>query len=299
MSKFKNITLVLKPNIIEDFTQFLPDLITYLLNQKATVHFFNFEKERLKGLACDLLSQISFIEKTDLNHISDLVIVLGGDGTLIGFCRDVGKMSAPIFGINLGKLGFLTEFSKNDFMDELGNVLNGKYQTRIMKPHFASVYNKENQETFNGFFFNDMVVSNDSIARIIRISIFINNEHLFNVDGDGLIVSTSQGSTAYSLSAGGPIIHPSVKALVLTPVCAHTLNSRPIVVPEDTIIQTAIFEDSNNVVLTLDGQLAFSLKKTDVVKTHNPKHPGFQIIINPKRTYLSNLRDKFIQGNRL
>jgi NAD+ kinase len=167
-----------------------------------------------------------------------------------------------------------------------------------MKPHYACVLNKDNQETFSGLFFNDLVVSNDSIARIIRISIFMNDEHIFNVDGDGLIVSTSQGSTAYSLSAGGPIIHPSVDALVLTPVCAHTLNSRPIVVPESSVIKTTIFEDSNNVVLTLDGQLAINLKKTDVVKTHNPKHPGFQIITNPKRTYLSNLRDKFIQGKR-
>jgi NAD+ kinase len=299
MAQLKNISIVLKPKAISEFESILPNLSSWLLRRKKNVFFLLKEKERVQKIFKGELKNLNFIEESDLHKLSDLIITMGGDGTLIGVCRNVIKSSPPIFGVNMGHLGFITEFAKAEFFDQLENTLKGNFQTTVFHLFHVEVFTKKSDKpSFKGFFLNDAVVNNNQVSRMLTLTVESEGEHIYNLAGDGLIISSPIGSTAYSMAAGGPIVHPMVNALTLTPICAHSLTHRPLVVPDysNIIIKAARPDESFN--LTLDGQQQATLGSDDIVKITKKKTKIVHLVKNPTRTYFRTLKEKFTHGSR-
>jgi NAD+ kinase len=296
-TKFKNISLILKPTKIDDFESIISNLLKWLIRKKVNVLISFQEEERItKIVSGSTLKMIEFCEEAHLFKETDLILSLGGDGTFIGAVRK-NKNQIPIFGINLGNLGFITEFGKNNFYESLENTINGKYEL-ITKPLYViKVFEQENLIT-KDYFLNDAVINKNDIARMFRLNLEINNEHIYNLAGDGLIISSPTGSTAYSLAAGGPIVHPEVKAMIITPVCPHSLTHRPMVIPDTTNVKIRITGQGESVTLTLDGQSAFPILPSQFVIIEKSKTKTISMIQNIDRTYFNTIKDKFIHNNK-
>ena len=224
---------------------------------------------------------------------------MGGDGTLIGVCRNIQKNSPPIFGVNMGHLGFITEFSKAEFFDQLEATLKGDYKITQLSLYQVEVFTKKKEKpVFQGFFLNDVVVNNNQISRMLTLSVESDGEHVYNLAGDGLIISSPIGSTAYSLAAGGPIINPNVNAITLTPICAHSLTHRPLVIPDQSNVVIKATRPDELITLTLDGQQAFTIGHSDVIKVTKKKTKIVRLVKNSGRTYYRTLKEKFTHGAR-
>ena len=195
-------------------------------------------------------------------HI-DMALSIGGDGTLLGVCRRFREQGIPVCGINLGTLGFLADIEPNELESRLAKILVGDYivEHRLL---LSGYIRNELGEKFLGNAINDVVISKGGGARMLRLKTFINNTPLMNYKADGVIISSPTGSTAYSLSAGGPILNPNIRALLLTPICAHTFQMRPLVVSEDDEICIKI-EANRDLMVTLDGQEIFQIQPGDDV----------------------------------
>lgn len=295
---FTEITVILKPEVVNEFYNLLPNLKSWLERRKKNIQFLDTEKERLgKIFKSKELENITFITKAQLQSKSDLIISLGGDGTLLGLCRKLKGAIVPIFGVNLGHLGFLTEFQKANFFENLKDFFDQKYE--ITKYHIYNVKITNNSKTrFSGMFINDAVVNKRDIARMFSLKVDANQELIFNISGDGLIISSTLGSTAYSLAAGGPIVHPSVPALILTPICAHGLTHRPLVIPNHLKLQIKSLYHEDMVRLTLDGQVTQEINSKDhIVISRDPKK-FIYLVRNPERTFFETLKEKFDYGRR-
>lgn len=289
-----DISIVLKPNFMPDLENIVSNLHRWLKRRKKNIYFDVAEEERFKKiLTPKLFKEIIFVEKKFLYKKVDLIISMGGDGTLLGVCRK-GDSKIPIMGVNLGRLGFIAEFSKNDFYEKLSIVLAGKFN--VMKKNLFSV-SIDGKKAEKSLFFNDIVFSKNDIARMFSISVEADHEHIYDLSGDGLIISTTMGSTAYSLAAGGPIVHPSVSGLILTPICPHSLTHRPLVIPEDSEITIKLLEDIESVILTMDGQNTVQLSKHNEVCIKKEKK-YISLIKNVDKTYFHTLKEKFIHGRR-
>lgn len=297
MAQLKNITIVLKPKVTSEFESILPNLASWLHRRKKVVYFLSKDKDRLNKIFKGDLKNLSFVEEEDLHSDTDLIITLGGDGTLIGVSRNVKKNSPPIFGVNMGHLGFITEFSKVEFFDQLEETLKGNYKLTTLSLYQVEVF-KKNKSTFKGTFLNDLVINNNQISRMLTLSVESEGEHIYNLSGDGLIISSPIGSTAYSLAAGGPIINPQVNAMTLTPICAHSLTHRPLVIPDNTSVMVKAAKPDELIKLTLDGQQAFVITSQDTVKVSKKKTLSVRLIKNPERTYFRTLKEKFTHGMR-
>ena len=193
----------------------------------------------------------------------DMALSIGGDGTLLGVCRRFGDQSVPVCGINLGTLGFLADIEPKELESRLGKILAGQY--RVERRLLLSGYvRNELGEKFLGNAINDVVITKGGVARMLRLGLYINKKHLMDYKADGLIVASPTGSTAYSLSAGGPILNPNIRALLLTPICAHTFQMRPLIVNEDdeVLIKISAMQD---VIVTLDGQVSHKIQPNDDV----------------------------------
>lgn len=188
-----------------------------------------------------------------LNTGLDCVFVLGGDGTLLKTAREAAIAAIPILGINLGRLGFLAELEPSEVFDCLERILTGDYIVEKRSMLDASIYHGRHEGAVYRSL-NDVVVNRASFSRIVTLDVFINDSYFATYEGDGIIVATPTGSTAYSLSAGGPILAPEVDGIVITPICSHILNSRPLVVSGDSIISIALGSVSDEVMVTVDGQ---------------------------------------------
>lgn len=194
----------------------------------------------------------------------DMALSIGGDGTLLGVCRRFGGQSVPVCGVNLGTLGFMADIEPAELEGRLGKILAGDY--RIERRLLLSGYVRNEQgERFLGDAVNDVVITKTGVARMLRLDLWVNDTHLTNCQADGVIVSTPTGSTAYSLSAGGPIMNPNIKALLLTPICAHTFQMRPLVMAETDTIHIKASGVQRDVIVTLDGQESFQLMPGDEV----------------------------------
>ncbi len=295
-NNFQKISILLKPQIIQELSNLLPNLVLWLSRRQKKVQFIDSEEERIKKIfKGNTAKDITFIPKDNIFSDSDLIIVLGGDGTLIGACRLANKQPTPIFGVNLGHLGFLTEFNKIHFFEELDTILAGNYQTKVLDLYRARVFNNK-KVIFETHFINDAVISKYEIARMFNLSLESNGEHIYNISGDGLIISTPCGSTAYSLAAGGPIVHPDVKALLLTPICPHSLGHRPLVVTNKSSIKIRSLNKSHKVTLTLDGQTSTNLGFENYVEIIMDKNKKAHVIKNIKKNYFDTLREKFEHG---
>jgi NAD+ kinase len=226
----------------------------------------------------------------------EMIVVLGGDGTLLSVARQVWNKSIPILGVNLGGLGFLTEVTLDELYPVLEKVLRNDFETNEREVLNAGVIRK-GKRIAEFIVLNDAVINKGALARIIDLETTINGEYLSTFRSDGLIISTPTGSTAYNLSAGGPIVYPSLHTIIITPICPHTLTIRPIIIPDDVKIRALLKSRNEEVTLTLDGQQGFALDFEDVVEVG--KAEGRILLIkSPYRHYFELLREKLKWGER-
>lgn len=235
-------------------------------------------------------------QRSEIPSLVDMIIVLGGDGTLLSVARLVGDQGVPILGVNLGGLGFITEVPLDDLYNTLERIFNNDYfiEERLML--IAHVH-RQGERIAEYNVLNEVVINKGALARIIELETYINKTYVTTFRADGLILSTPTGSTAYSLSAGGPIIYPTLHSFVLTPICPHTLTNRPIVLPAESLVEVILKSESGDVFLTLDGQVGFSLKYGDVVEVKKSEGK-IKLISSPERDYFKILRTKLKWGER-
>jgi len=239
---------------------------------------------------------LNAVEREEMPGKVEMIVVLGGDGTMLSVARLVRNHDIPILGVNLGGLGFLTEISLDELYRVLERVMQGNFETDERDVLRASVIRKGEQLAEYAVL-NDAVINKGALARIIDLEVTINGEYLTTFRSDGLIISTPTGSTAYNLSAGGPIVYPSLHCLIITPICSHTLANRPIVIPDDVEVHVLLEAKQQEVFLTLDGQQGLSLEFEDLVEVR--KVPGrFLLIKSPYRHYFELLREKLKWGGR-
>jgi NAD+ kinase len=226
----------------------------------------------------------------------EMIIVLGGDGTLLSVARQVWNKNIPILGVNLGGLGFLTEITMDELYRVLERVIQDDFEINEREVLNAAVI-RRGERIAEFTVLNDAVINKGALARIIDLETTINGEYLSTFRSDGLIISTPTGSTAYNLSAGGPIVYPSLHTIIITPICPHTLTIRPIIIPDDVKIRALLKSRSEEVLLTLDGQQGFTLEFEDVVEVG--KAEGHILLIkSPYRHYFELLREKLKWGER-
>jgi len=226
----------------------------------------------------------------------EMILVLGGDGTLLSLIRLMGDQKVPILGVNLGGLGFLTEVTRKELYQVLEGALRGEFTSDWRMLLNVRVL-REGKPIAIYSVLNDAVINKGALARIIDLETSINGHYLTTFRADGLILSTPTGSTAYSLSAGGPIIYPSLHSLIITPICAHTLTNRPLVLPEGMNVRIKLKSKGGDVVLTLDGQVGFALEDGDVVEIKKARN-RICLIRSPARDYFDILRTKLKWGER-
>lgn len=224
----------------------------------------------------------------------DLAVVLGGDGTMISAARLLQNLDVPVLGINYGSLGYLTEFRIEELYDALEVVLAGNFELD-RRVTLDVTHIKNGQELSKNRVLNDVVINKAALARIISIEATLDGLYVNDFRADGLIISTPTGSTAYNLSAGGPIVFPSMNAVVMTPICPFTLSNRPIVVPDTAEIELHLKTDNEDVALTLDGQIGFELTTQDVIKVTKSK-TTLNLIKPHNRNYFDVLRNKLKWG---
>ncbi len=239
---------------------------------------------------------LNSIEREDIPKKVEMIIVLGGDGTLLSVARLMGNHDVPILGVNLGGLGFLTEITLEELYRVLEKVVQGDFITDERVVLNASVI-RRGERMAEFIVLNDAVINKGALARIIDLETTINGEYLTTFKSDGLILSTPTGSTAYNLSAGGPIVYPSLHCIIITPICPHTLTNRPIVIPDDVEIRATLKTKQQEVILTLDGQQGFTLEFEDVVEVKKAEGHIF-LIKSPYRHYFEVLREKLKWGER-
>jgi NAD+ kinase len=226
----------------------------------------------------------------------DLLIVLGGDGTLLATARVLNRKPVPILAVNLGGLGFLTEITREGLYPTLEMVVAGTHQTdRRVQIEGELIRADEILTSFLAL--NDVVLNKGAIARIFDFELRVNGELVSTYKSDGLIVSTPTGSTAYSLAAGGPIVTPSVEAFLVTPICAHTLTQRPVVLPNTVKIEVAVKSLREVAYMTVDGQVGIAAHSEDLVRIR--KADSFVELVRPPATpYFEILRTKLKWGER-
>ena len=269
-------------------------LMEWLRPKKIEVYI---EKE-MEGLLSSTLSEGYWksVAREEMPPDVEMIIVLGGDGTLLSVARQVWNKNIPILGVNLGGLGFLTEITLDELYSVLERVLRDDFEINEREILKAGVI-RRGKRIAEFIVLNDAVINKGALARIIDLETTVNGEYLSTFRSDGLIISTPTGSTAYNLSAGGPIVYPSLHTIIITPICPHTLTIRPIIIPDDVKIRALLKSRDEEVTLTLDGQQGFTLKFEDVVEVG--KAEGRILLIkSPYRHYFELLREKLKWGER-
>lgn len=237
---------------------------------------------------------IQSIEREELAKHVDLLVVLGGDGTMLSAARMIDEHDIPVMGVNLGRLGYLAEFNVEELFPALESILAGDY--RVDKRVMLNVELMRGEEKIaSGRVLNDVVINKAALARIIEIEAHFDNLYVNSFRADGLIVSTPTGSTAYNLSAGGPIVYPSMNAVVVTPICPFTMSNRPIVIPDRATIELCLKTNNEEVIMTLDGQTGFPLRFEDKVLICK-NEATFNIVQPKSKNYFDVLRDKLKWG---
>ncbi len=237
------------------------------------------------------LSIIDISDEDELGKVSaDLAFVFGGDGTILSASRKLNAKQIPLIGVHLGKFGFLADLTSREISDSLEKVFAGEYVISQRMLLTCKVIRSEQviNETLG---LNDAVISGTSLSRLISIKLYVNEKTVTTYSSDGLIVSTPSGSTAHSLSAGGPIVTPDMEAFLITPICPHTLSNRPLVVSGDSKIEMEQISESKGVGLTVDGQIYFDIKVGDRIVIEKAENK-LQLIDIQTRTFYDVLREK-------
>ena len=232
----------------------------------------------------------------EIPGLVDIILVLGGDGTFLSVARLACKHGTPILGVNLGGLGFLTEITVDEIYPMMERIIRGDYEIENRKMLSASIL-RGNDNTGTYEVLNDVVINKGTVARIIDLAIYINNSHVATYKADGIILSTPTGSTAYSLSAGGPIVYPGLPVIIVTPICPHTLTNRPLIVPSDMKLEIKVTTQEPDTYLTLDGQIGVKLRTGDTVEVRK-SDTSVKLIKSPFRDFFTILKTKLMWGER-
>jgi len=242
-----------------------------------------------------LFDMQSSIERIDLASHVDLIVVLGGDGTLLSVTR--GKLGGtPVLGVNMGSLGFLTEHTAASLLPMLSAALDGTARLERRERLDVTVAARD-RESITYSVLNDAVINKSALARMIVLTLRVNGEFVTRFRADGLIVASPTGSTAYNLSADGPILYPTLDVVMVTPICPHSLTHRPIALPLDSTIEIRLEGPAEQVYLTLDGQQGFPLTERDTVRIERCGDPVY-LITDPNRSYFQILHHKLKWGER-
>jgi NAD+ kinase len=220
----------------------------------------------------------------------DCIFVLGGDGTFLSAVRWIGDQEIPILGIKFGEVGFLAEIAEENLYTAAEKVLKGDF---ILRPRMrlSVEVRRRNKTLTREAVLNDVVINRGALARLAHIETYIDDHYLTTYSADGLIVATPTGSTAYSLAAGGPVIHPAVPGIILTPICPFTLTNRPLIVPESANIKIRLAKGSSDIILTFDGQKGLEINDKDEIVIQKGPHP-IHLITLPDRQYFDILKNK-------
>jgi NAD+ kinase len=242
----------------------------------------------------------STLSREELPNAVDLIVVLGGDGTLLAMADRIAQAGRdiPILGVNFGSLGFLTEIRIDELFPSLEAVIDGKaiYDERLMLAATASLRGKADESRT---VLNDVVFTKGALSRMIELSVSVSGRFVTRVKADGLIIASATGSTAYNLAAGGPIVHPSVDALLLTPIAPHTLTNRPVVIPGNALVEVRpeAPDGPEDVFVTYDGQYGYPVHEGDVIRVKKAERV-LRLVKAPSRGYFELLREKLKWGER-
>lgn len=281
MNKIEQVGFVIKAHSPE-VKNILVDLIAYF-DDKDIVCV-------LEEVAAKKLGLQDGVKKEDIPKKVDLLLVLGGNGTLLSIAHVAAQKDVPVVGINLGALGFLTEVPLDEMFLTLDSYLEGNDKI-VSRRQMLQAKTKENSY----YSLNDVVINKGALARMIRCAIWIDGIEIAITRADGLIISTPTGSTAYSLSAGGPIVQPYIPAIILTPICPHTLSFRPMVISSESEVKVQLLTGEEEVYLTIDGQRGELMKKDDTV-TVCQSELKLQLVSSPRRNYFDLLKEKLRWG---
>src|SRR6267142_1110537 len=283
----KRVGIVLKPNQ-PDALKTICELTVWLARHGISLAGGpEIERERI---AQETGCAVEEVQTEKLAASVDLVLVLGGDGTMIATARLMGATEIPVLGINYGGLGYLAEFRIEELYTALEPILAGNYRLdkRVM---LAVELLRGHEHVTRNRVLNDVVINKSALARIIEIETHLNQQFVNSFRADGLIVCTPTGSTAYSLSAGGPIVDPSLDAMQLCPICPHTLTNRPVVLPDTSVVGITLVENHGDVYVTIDGQVGAPFLPRDRIRITESKHP-VRLVQFPEKDYFEVLRQK-------
>ncbi len=287
MHSVERVALITKPGV-DRARKVVSELLAWLRERGIEVRFDQETASYLPGA--------EGLPRDETPEGADLVILLGGDGTLLSAARAIGGRDIPLFAVNIGGLGFLTAITVEELYPELERALRG--EQRIGKRRLLHCELRRGGEVKAEYeALNDVVVDKVDIARMIDVDAWVGDQLVTSYKADGLIVATPTGSTAYSLSAGGPIIFPTVEALVLTPICPHTLTNRPVVVPSDRVIRLLVRAKDDASFLTIDGQVGEPLKHGDEIVCRSSDRV-VKLIRPPRLKFFDVLRQKLKWGER-
>ncbi|MGC9056478.1 MAG: NAD(+)/NADH kinase [Candidatus Saccharicenans sp.] len=275
--KIKKVGLIIKPHA-PGIEKILKEIINFL--EKEKVDYL------LEKPAAEKLKTGPGYERAQLPELTEAVIILGGDGTLLSVAPFAARQGIPVIGVNLGRLGFLTEIPVSEALPVLEAFFKNK--DGFISRRTLLKINTQNGEDLC---LNDVVLNKAALARIIELLIIIDEKEVTRVKGDGLIISTPTGSTAYSLSAGGPIVHPQVETIILTPICPHTLSFRPLLIPASSSIKIKLLTPEEKVYLTIDGQRGRPMEKNEVLEIRKSEL-DLILVTSPRRSYYELVKEK-------
>ena len=284
----KKVGITSKPKKAE-VREVVPSLIHWFRDRQVEVFV---DKET----AATLDGREKSLTRNEMPGQVDLIVVLGGDGTLLATARALNRKPVPLLAVNLGGLGFLTVITREELFATLELVLAGNLSAERRVQIEADIV-RADEVIASYLALNDAVLNKGAIARVLDFDVWVDSKFISTYKSDGLIVSTPTGSTAYSLAAGGPVIIPSVAAFIVTPICAHTLTNRPIVLPDSAAIEVAVKSQRESVYLTVDGQVGIALRSDDTVRIKRAAS-HVELIQSPHKTYFEILRQKLKWGER-
>jgi NAD+ kinase len=282
------IGIVAKPHQTQ-FDLHLKDLLAWLQDHNCEAIV---EEEVVQAFA---LTQVKGTLLENIPAQADLIMVFGGDGTMLRVARSIEGRPAPILGVNLGSLGFLTEITLEDLYPALERVLEGKYAIDRRNMLKVSIH-RGGHPVATHHALNDAVINTGALARLISMDAFVDEEYIATFPADGMIISTPTGSTAYSLSAGGPVLCPQLDSVVMTPICSHTLTSRPLVIPAESNIRVVV-KSGEEVMLTVDGQIGVPLGAGDEVCCTRSEYQ-IELVQAGHKDFFDVLREKLKWGER-
>lgn len=281
------IGIIAKPHIEEPFE--ITQKLSSWLKEKGVEVFV--EKDLGKKI-----DHPNSVDRADIPELVDVILVFGGDGTFLGVARLACKHGTPILGINLGGLGFLTEVTVEELYPMMERIIEGNYDVEERQMLLTTIHREK--DTIGTYeVLNDVVINKGAVARIIDLGIYIEDSHVTTYRADGIILSTPTGSTAYSLSAGGPIVHPRIPVTIITPICPHTLTNRPLVVSSEMKVEIKVTTNEPDTYLTLDGQIGVRLNTGDIIEVKRTD-TSVKLIKSPYRDFFTILKTKLMWGER-